>query len=235
MSSKSNLLLDLKYSKSIIMQRLEDAHLYKNPYPHSYIENFLPETLRSGLRKCFEDLTFVKHFQGAVPVHHIDEKSPSLLHLFRDEIVDEVMTPHFSMMFQEFELEKLSQLEKDSPNILKSSSPDYVSIYLAKNPVGGTIPVHLDDYWASFQFVFYLGDSNGNSAPTTDLVNMNAGALIEDYNLSNAMTVTNYGSTSNGLLAFVNSPKSLHALLDPLKDERWSICISAHFYRPSQA
>lgn len=231
MISSSKVNLQINESKSFILSQLDKACLKVNPYPHLYIKDFLPETLRSCLRKCFDELQFSQNFQGAVPVHHINEKSPSLLLLFRDEIVDGVMTPFFTNVFKHYEQNKILQLKQHSPKIRRSSSADYASIYLAKNPMGGTIPVHLDDCWASFQFVFYLGYACGKPAPTTDLLKINKCKPIKCQTSAVDMTLTNYGNTSNGLLVFVNDSQSFHGLLDPLQAERWTICISAHFYQ----
>jgi AAA15 family ATPase/GTPase len=120
-------------------------------------------------------------------------------------------------------------------NIKRLNKPNYRSAYLAKNPANGTISSHLDDYWASYQFVFFLGDIFGNEIDTTELVDVSASMqLLASDNMDKKIIEScprkSYKKTKNGFLAFLNSNASVHGLSRPIEFERHTICISVHLY-----
>jgi len=214
-----------------LFKKIRNASVHSQPFPHLYINDFLPSDLWRSLREAFHVLHFKKFFEGAVPVYHIDSSSDLFLQAFRDEIVDAVICKGLRAHFLSFEDGKTKSLKASYGRVRCLEKPFYRSIYLAKNPEGGTIPIHLDDHWASFQLVFYLGDHLGERTSTTDLaIPIDAHAALPDPLELMKFSTTNYGTSSNALLAFVNNERSYHGLASPLPAERWTICVSAHYH-----
>ena len=213
-----------------LIEKLNDAHVIEEPFPHIFINNFLPNYFRDLLISSVSELEFRKYYDGAVPVFHLTEKSPKALLFFKNCILDDLLTPFFKSIFSNNDFKKHIELKNNFENITKLDKAEYGSIYFARNPAGGSIKMHVDDNFASFQYVFYFGHKDGSPAPTTDL-SLNPQLNIDDYSADiNSKNYFNNGPTNNGVLIFVNSPNSYHGLLSPLNQERLTLCVSAHYY-----
>jgi hypothetical protein len=221
---------DPKYLQMQLIEKLNDAHVVEEPFPHIFINNFLPNDLRDLLINSVSELEFRKYYEGAVPVFHLTEKSPEALLFFKKYILDDLLTPFFKSIFNDSDFKKNIELNKTFENIIKLDKAEYGSIYFAKNPAGGKIKMHVDDNFASFQYVFYFGYKDGCAAPTTDLLLYPQLNIDDDSTDLNSKNYFNYGPTNNGLLVFVNTPSSYHGLLSPLNKERLTLCISAHYH-----
>lgn len=221
---------DPKYLQIQLIEKLNDAHVVEEPFPHIFINNFLPNDLRDLLLNSVSELEFRKYYEGAVPVFHLTEKSPEPLLFFKNYILDDLLTPFFNSIFNDNDFKKNIELKNTFEKITKLDKVEYGSIYFARNPPGGKIKMHVDDNFASFQYVFYFGYKDGGVAPTTDLL-LYPQSNIDDYSADlNSKNYINYGPTNNGLLVFVNTPSSYHGLLSPLHKERLTLCVSAHYY-----
>lgn len=221
---------DPKYLQMQLIEKLNDAHVVEEPFPHIFINNFLPNDLRDLLINSVSKLEFRKYYEGAVPVFHLTEKSPEALLFFKNYILDNLLTPFFKSIFKNSDFKKNIELNKTFENIIKLDKAKYGSIYFARNPAGGKIKMHVDDNFASFQYVFYFGYKDGCAAPTTDLLLYPQLNIDDDSANLNAKNYFNYGPTNNGLLVFVNTPSSYHGLLSPLNKERLTLCVSAHYH-----
>jgi len=235
----------LKYTKSqdflfeecsrYISQKLDNVLLNEDPYPHIFIDEFLPINFYSELKSYFYSENFFKYFDGAVPVSHITDKSSLFIQRFLSEIVDSLLVIKFNKIFDRYDVQKQYELQESRKNIIRLNKPHYRSAYLAKNPANGTISSHLDDYWASYQFVFFLGDIFGNEIDTTELVDVSVSMqLLTSDNMEKKIIEScprkSYKKTKNGFLAFINSNASVHGLSKPIEFERHTICISVHLY-----
>jgi len=221
---------DPKYIQMQLIAKLNDAHVVEEPFPHIFINNFLPNDLRDLLINSVSELDFRKYYEGAVPVFHLTEKSPEILLFFKNFILNDLLTPFFNSIFNASDSKKNIELKNTFDNITKLDKVEYGSIYFARNPAGSTIKMHVDDNFASFQYVFYFGYKDGGAAPTTDL-SLYPQLNIDDYSADlNSKNYFNYGPTNNGVLVFVNTPSSYHGLLRPLDKERLTLCVSAHYY-----
>jgi len=221
---------DPKYLQMQLIEKLNATHVVEEPFPHIFINNFLPHDLRDLLINSVSELEFRKYYEGAVPVFHLTEKSPESLLIFRDFILNDLLTPFFNSIFSASDSKKKIELKNTFENISKLSNVEYGSIYFARNPAGGTIKMHVDDNFASFQYVFYFGYKDGSAAPTTDL-SLFPQLNIDDYSAElNSKSYFNYGPTNNGVLVFLNTPSSYHGLLSTLTKERLTLCVSAHYY-----
>ena len=225
-----NFFFESKHLQKNLIKKLNDAHVVKEPFPHIFINNFLPNDLRNLLITTISELEFKKFYEGAVPVYHLTDESPATLLHFKDNILNRILTPFFNVKFEFMDLKKNIELNNIFGSVGKSDEVEYASIYFARNPARGRIKMHLDDNFASFQYVFYFGYEDGGVAPTTDLLlspRSNSGECSDDLTTKHCL---NYGSTNNGLLVFANTADSYHGLLTPLTKERWTLCVSAHYY-----
>ena len=212
-----------------VRKKVSGISLNLSPFPHVFIENIFTESFRQKMRSSFQTEEFHCYFEGAVPVHHITQSSSGFLRFFKEEILSNCLVPQFNEFFSEYESEKVSTLIRDGHQFNALEEPVFESIYLALNRKGGSIRPHLDSYWASYQFVFYVGDAEDRPSPTTDLIDARAARYVNEK-VIDGQFVSNYGSSKNGLIAFINSDHSYHGLSEPLLHDRFTVCVSVHRY-----
>lgn len=212
-----------------VMVKLRAAPMTEDPFPHFFIEDFLPDALRIDIFSCFETAKF-KTAVGGTPTSHIRDDSHQILVDFRDCLISRSMIPYLDTLFSKYEDEKASEIRSENHIPYRRDEPVYGFLHLTRHIEGATIMVHRDDYWGSYQFIFYFGDVNGGESSTTELVSP-GGDLRELENAEfSKVVLKSYGKSRNGFLFFINQPNAFHCLSIPVSAERLSISGSVlHF------
>jgi hypothetical protein len=201
-----------------------------DPFPHLYVDNFLPKKIRDLLRKNFSLSNFTTAI-GGCPISDITNESSEDLIEWRNSFIISELIPQLDIIFSESINEKYKELLKTNTRVSRLTKPNIGYLHLTKNHVGTTINSHRDDDRASYQFVFFLGDINDGRIETTELISVKDIDQLEKTQDYSALRLLSYGSTNNGFLCFVNQPNSYHCLSKTIKSIRMTIAGSVIHYQ----
>lgn len=201
-----------------------------NPFPHLYVNNFLPKKIRELLRKNFSLSNFTTAI-GGCPISDITNKSSEDLIKWRESFIINELIPQLDIIFSDSINEKYKELSKNNTRVTRLAKPDIGYLHLTKNHTGTTINPHRDDDRASYQFVFFLGDIDDSQIETTELIFTEDIDQLEKTQDYSALRLLSYGSTNNGFLCFVNQPNSYHCLSRTIKSIRMTIAGSVIHYQ----
>jgi hypothetical protein len=199
------------------------------PFPHLFIQNFLPETVLHSLRATFTKAEFFL-VEGGSPSSYIDIKSPDPLFEWSNEFLKDVLVPKLDEVFTNSILEKKYELMSNYKIVERLNKPKFGYLHLSKQNIGAKIPSHRDDDRSSYQFVIYLGDFNGEKAETTELIYVDEIDQLEKTQDYSKLQLLNYGKSANGFLCFVNQRNSYHCLTGPTTHSRMTILGSVVHY-----
>lgn len=201
-----------------------------DPFPHLYVDNFLPKKIRDLLRKNFSLSNFTTAI-GGCPISDITNESSEDLIEWRNSFIINELIPELDIIFSDSINEKYKELLKTNTQVSRLTKSNIGYLHLTKNHVGTTINSHRDDDRASYQFVFFLGDINDCRIETTELISVKDIDQLEKTQDYSALRLLSYGSTNNGFLCFANQPNSYHCLSKTIKSIRMTIAGSVIHYQ----
>lgn len=199
------------------------------PYPHIYVDNFFEIAKKAAIRDTFRRENFTTAV-GGCPVSNIGAGSDVVLCSFGEIDVLSELVPRLDQLFSREIEEKFAELSSvyKSVQVLKKARFGY--FHLTRNQIRTRINFHRDDDRASYQLVFFLGDSNDEGADTTELIQVNNPREFERTGYQQEMKITSFGRTNNGLLCFANTPVAYHGLSKTIKEERFTVAASIIHY-----
>jgi hypothetical protein len=216
------------------MKRLEKGvgfQLEKEPFPHIYLEKFLPENLRESLVDIFYQSNFTTAIGGA-PVSNITDDSDPRLIDFRDKFLRQLLIPLLDSIFLEAISRKKVELENSGYAVKNLKAIEFGFLHLTKNLAGTTINSHRDDDRATYQFIFYLGDINGDGIDITELVYSDPNIPPSKYetNRFSDLNLKTFNVSNNSFLCFENGPNSYHCLSKRIPVDRLTLVGSVMHY-----
>ena len=197
-----------------VQNRIADLTLTNKPFRHLVLQNVFHDEILGCLRESFDHSIFTC-MQGGEPVHNITETSNDSLKLFTQVFLGQGILPTLDNLFRSDK--KSDELRAYGVKFDVLESGNIKNNFLAVHQPGSSIPIHRDDYWMTYQIVFYLGYVDGSLAPTTKL------HFSSEESVGDNEPPVSFPDMSNGMLVFESTPNSFHSMMTPLKNRRLSI------------
>jgi hypothetical protein len=210
---------------------LYNKKIVNKPYPHIYIENYLPELFKNQIIENLPERCHFKKNNGSTffyELNIIEEKNKILYSLI--EIIYNDLFIKGQKIFNPFLKQKLIEIEKLENKKISSFKIEVEKHpYISIAPIGQLIEAHRDSYFYHFNILIYLGNLDGTKTQTTELLYVNEN-LTDDYikKNQNIFETLNYGESSNSVLFFHNNSRAYHRVKDIINKERLTVFAGAY-------